>query len=170
MKIQIKATNIGSIRAAIKQVAETRKEVKRRRDRFIALYCNRVRELAWENIAKYEPEHDFILSQSIAIENKDDGRARIFVDDQNAIYFEYGTGPAGAKHPHPAGGDYKGSPWITRADGKDMEALYNWKNIAEPGEEPLYMSFGQPSHPFWYETVQTATSADFIAKCWRDSK
>lgn len=97
-------------------------------------------------------KHDMFLSNSI------DGfiqgnQGFIRVDDKNAVYFEFGTGPVGAKDPHPLADGYKNEGWWTRADGKDMEALYGWKPFGTEGDT-YYFTYGQRSNPFMYDTAQ----------------
>lgn len=69
-----------------------------------------------------------------------------------AWYVEYGTGPAGAKNPHPEGGNYKPEGWITAADGKRMDAIYGWKPKKAEDGTTVYYTAGQPAKPFMYDS------------------
>lgn len=77
----------------------------------------------------------------------------IKVDDKNAVFFEFGTGPRGAKSPHPLGGAYKTEGWFTKADGKSMDTLYGWQPFGSDGNIYFYTE-GQAAKPFMYETAQ----------------
>ncbi len=76
----------------------------------------------------------------------------IKVDDEHAVFFEFGTGPIGAANPHPKGGKYKSSGWFTKADGKAMDSLYGWTRFGDDGNTFFY-THGQKSKPFLYETA-----------------
>ena len=75
----------------------------------------------------------------------------IKVDDENAVYFEFGTGPVGASSPHPLGGSYRSTGWYTKADGKPMDSLYGWQPLGNDGDT-YYLTEGQKAKPFMYET------------------
>lgn len=76
----------------------------------------------------------------------------IKVDDEHAVFFEFGTGPVGAKKPHPKSAKYATTGWVTRADGKPMDTLYGWTPLGDDGNTFFYTE-GQPAKPFMYETV-----------------
>lgn len=74
------------------------------------------------------------------------------VDDKHAVFFEFGTGPVGAKNKHPKGKGYASKGWYTKADGKAMDALYGWTPLGKDGDTFFYTE-GQPSKPFLYQTA-----------------
>lgn len=86
------------------------------------------------------------------------------VDDENAIYFEFGTGPKGAKSPHPTGGNYKSTGWFTKADGKPMDSLYGWQPLLDD-DGTYFFTEGQAAKPFMYETaLELRNKVETIAK------
>lgn len=76
----------------------------------------------------------------------------IKVDDEHAVFFEFGTGPVGAKKPHPKSQKYAATGWVTKADGKPMDTLYGWTPLGDDGNTFFYTE-GQPAKPFMYETA-----------------
>jgi hypothetical protein len=77
----------------------------------------------------------------------------IRVDDEYAVFFEFGTGPVGAKNPHPLHPTYTTDAWYTKADGKPMDELYGWTPLTDEDGETYYLTIGQKAKPFMYETA-----------------
>lgn len=79
----------------------------------------------------------------------------IRVDDKNAVFFEFGTGPVGKLNPHPSEeAKYKDGGWHTKADGKPMNDMYGWTPYTAKDGNIIYWTMGQPSKPFMYDTAQ----------------
>ena len=78
------------------------------------------------------------------------------VNNEYAVYVEFGTGPVGKKHPHPSdiNVSYRNKPWYTKADGKPMDMIYGWTPHENEDGEVYYIAYGQPAKPFMYETAQ----------------
>ena len=108
--------------------------------------------IAKQKVVDYKIIHDNNLSNSI--KGFISGNIGfIKVDDQNAVFFEFGTGPRGASSPHPMGGSYKSEGWFTKADGKSMDTLYGWQPLGSDGDTYFYTE-GQAAKPFMYDTAQ----------------
>ncbi len=107
--------------------------------------------IARQKIVNFQIIHDNELSSSInGFITGNVGFIR--VDDKNAVFFEFGTGPRGAASPHPMGASYKGEGWYTRADGKSMDTLYGWQPLGSDGDTYFYTE-GQAAKPFMYQTA-----------------
>lgn len=104
-------------------------------------------------VKEYGIIHDTKLSSSIhgmIVDNK----GFIRVDDKYAVFFEFGTGPVGAKKPHPLQPTYTKDGWFTKADGKPMDLLYRWNYITNENGDKVYFTKGQKAKPFMYDTAQ----------------
>ena len=106
--------------------------------------------IARQKVVDYKIIYDNNLSKSInGFISGNIGFIR--VDDRNAVFFEFGTGPKGASSPHPMGGSYKTKGWFTKADGKPMNELYGWQQLGTEGDT-FFFTTGQAAKPFMYET------------------
>ena len=84
-------------------------------------------------------------------------------------FFEYGTGPEGAKDPHPEGANYKSEGWVTKADGKDMATLYGWKPLTAADGSTVYYTEGQPAKPFMYGSRQHIQNREVADRIMREA-
>jgi hypothetical protein len=84
----------------------------------------------------------------------DGDRGFIRVDDEYAVFFEFGTGPVGAEIGHPLKPKYRTKAWYTKADGKPMDDLYDWSPLTNEDGSTYYLTFGQKPKPFMYDTAQ----------------
>lgn len=159
--------------SSIKKVKEELKQEKARRkqivNKFLTIYGKRSAAIVRKCIAEQHPKYNSQLTASVSW-RVSANRVTVWMDDPygtGAIYFEYGTGPQGAAHPHPDtdGWEY-GPAWYTKAGGKDMEGMYGWKKL----KNGAYFTTGQKSHPFWYNAMQEITSDKFIDNCWMEAK
>lgn len=160
-------------RESIRKVEEDLKAKKARRkhivNKFLTIYGKRSAAVVRKCIAEQHPQYNSQLTASVSW-RVSGNRVKVWMDDPyatGAIYFEYGTGPQGAAHPHPdADGWSYGPAWYTRAGGKDMENMYDWKKYGDG----VYYTSGQPAHPFWYNAMEKITEEDFIDDCWMEAK
>lgn len=159
-----------SIKAAIRATEGYQKRLDEACDKFCEIVCKEAREIAQQILASKGLKHSFYLVESIRVEKFGLGWWCVYVDDQNAIYVEYGTGSAGAANPHPnppAGWKY-GRAWYTKADGKPMDELYGWENQGSE-EDPYYLTYGQPAKPFWHPMIEQISDEAFLDKCWKEA-
>ena len=151
-KIEINLNEDGSLKKAIKELQQYKKDLNLRVQQLLQKFVDRGVEIARAKVVSYKIIHDNNLSSSInGFVTGNVGFIR--VDDKNAVFFEFGTGPRGANSPHPLGSSYKGSGWFTKADGKPMDSLYGWKPLGADGDTYFYTE-GQAAKPFMYETAR----------------
>lgn len=142
-----------SIDNAIKEIEAYKKDLERRVRLLLKTLTDRGVEIAKAKVVEHRIIHDNELTNSI------NGFVRgnvgfIRVDDEHAVFFEFGTGPVGASDPHPLGKSYKGEGWYTQADGKPMDELYEWTPLEGENGDTYYFTLGQEAKPFMYETAQ----------------
>ena len=150
-EIKIDLNKQGSIENAIKELETYKKNLNSRVQRLLQRFIDDGISIARAKVVSLGIIHDNNLSGSIngmIVGNV----GFIKVDDKNAVYFEFGTGPRGAQSPHPNGGSYKSEGWFTKADGKPMDALYGWNPLGNNGDTYFYTE-GQAAKPFMYETA-----------------
>lgn len=141
----------GGIEKAIKELQQYKKDLNSRVHKLLQRLIDNGVSIAKVKIINLGIIHDSNLSSSInGLITGNVGFIK--VDDKNAIYFEFGTGPAGAKSPHPNGGSYKSTGWYTKADGKPMDSLYDWQPLGDDGDT-YFFTTGQAAKPFMYETA-----------------
>ena len=141
-----------SIENAINEIQEYQKDLERR----VRLLLKRLTDegvmIAKAKVVEHKIIHDNELTNSInGFVQGDVGFIR--VDDEHAVFFEFGTGPVGAKNPHPLGSNYKSEGWFTKADGKPMDQLYGWQAFGDD-DDVYFFTEGQKAKPFMYETAQ----------------
>ena len=109
-------------------------------------------EFAKERLLDYDAIDTWALFGSLDVRKGDavhfGSKWIIFTDNFYAQYVEFGTGPVGAKHPHPSGkGKYRSTPWAFQPVPK------NWKGaiIRHKGEEYAFTA-GMPARPFMWDT------------------
>ena len=150
--IEIDLNDDGSIKKAVKDLRKYKNDlVNKRVNKLLKAFIDNGVVIARQKVVDYKIIYDNNLSKSIngfIVGNV----GFIKVDDMNAVFFEFGTGPRGANSPHPNGGSYKSSGWFTKADGKPMDALYGWKPYGSDGDTYFY-TVGQPAKPFMYGTA-----------------
>jgi hypothetical protein len=154
----------GGIENAIKELQQYKRDLVNKRVKALlqALIDNGI-VIAKQKIVDYKIIHDNKLSNSInGLISGNVGFIK--VDDENAIFFEFGAGPRGSRSPHPNGGSYKSEGWFTKADGKPMDTLYGWKPLGSDGDTYFYTE-GQKAKPFMYETaVELKNKVHLIAR------
>lgn len=141
-----------SIQSAFEEIEAYKKDLERRVRLLLKRLTDEGVEIAKAKVVEHKIIHDNELTNSI------NGFVRgnvgfIRVDDEHAVFFEFGTGPVGASNPHPLGGSYKSEGWYTAADGKPMDQLYGWKPLGGDGDT-YFFTEGQEAKPFMYETAQ----------------
>lgn len=141
-----------SIAEAITELQRYKEDLERR----VRLLLKRLTDegvvIAKAKVVEHKIIHDNELTNSInGFVSGNVGFIR--VDDEHAVFFEFGTGPVGASDPHPLGGSYKSEGWFTAADGKPMDQLYGWKPYGTDGDT-YFFTEGQAAKPFMYETAQ----------------
>ena len=141
-----------SVADAITELRMYKEELERRVRLLIETLVDRGAEIARAKVIEYDAILNGDMLDSInGFMAGDIGYIR--VDSNYALFVEFGTGPAGAKRPHPLGGNYKPTGWFTAADGKPMDEIYGWTPIEADDGEIIYFTTGQPSKPFMYETA-----------------
>ena len=141
----------GGIEKAIKELQQYKTDLNLRVQQLLQQFVDRGIEIAKAKVVSYKIIHDNNLSSSInGFVTGNVGFIK--VDDKNAVFFEFGTGPRGAKSPHPKGGSYKSTGWYTKADGKPMDSLYGWQPLGDDGDT-YFFTTGQAAKPFMYETA-----------------
>lgn len=142
-----------SIEAAIEEIQAYKADLERRVRFLLETLVGRGTTIAKAKVVEHGIIHDSELTNSIG--GLVDGNIGfIRVDDKHAVFFEFGTGPVGAKNPHPWHPSYTSDAWYTKADGKPMDALYGWTPLAGKGGEAYFLTMGQPAKPFMYETAK----------------
>lgn len=140
-----------SIANAIKEIEKHKADLERRVRLLLKRLTDEGVKIAKAKVVEHGIIHDTNLTNSInGFVMGDTGFIR--VDDEYAVFFEFGTGPKGASSPHPLGGSYKTEGWYTQADGKPMDELYGWKPLGD-GENVYFFTEGQKAKPFMYETA-----------------
>lgn len=141
-----------SIADAINEIQAYKKDFERRVRLLLKRLTDEGVKIAKAKVVEHKIIHDNELTNSInGFVSGNVGFIR--VDDEHAVFFEFGTGPVGASDPHPLGGSYKEEGWYTAADGKPMDTLYGWKPLGSGGDV-YFFTEGQPAKPFMYETAQ----------------
>ncbi len=141
-----------SIENAIKEIEAYKKDLEKRVRLLLKRLTDEGVEIAKARVVEHKIIHDNELTNSInGFVSGNVGFIR--VDDEHAVFFEFGTGPVGASDPHPLGGSYKNKGWYTAADGKPMDELYGWKRLGSDGDV-YFFTEGQEAKPFMYETAQ----------------
>ena len=142
-----------SIEDAINELNRYKEDLERRVRLLLKEMTDRGAVIAKAKVVEHGIIHDTNLTNSInGFVMGNTGFIR--VDDQYAVFFEFGTGPMGASSPHPSGeGTYRSQAWYTQADGKDMETLYGWTPLGDGVGDTYYLSVGQKSKPFMYDTA-----------------
>ena len=141
-----------SIDEAINELQTYKADLERRVRMLLQHLVDRGVVIAKAKVVEHGIIHDAELTNSIG-GYIDGNRGFIRVDDEHAVFFEFGTGPVGASNPHPLGGNYRSNGWYTKADGKPMDELYNWTPLEGEGGEIYYLTLGQKSKPFMYDTA-----------------
>lgn len=138
---------------AINELEQYKKDLERRVQLLLKELTDQGVEIAKAKVVEHGIIHDNDLTNSInGFVQGNKGFIR--VDDIHAVFFEFGTGPVGAASPHPSGrGTYSSDGWYTRADGKDMETLYGWTPLGDSNGDAYYLTYGQKSKPFMYDTA-----------------
>jgi hypothetical protein len=143
-----------SIADAIREIEEYKADLEKRVRLLLKTLTDRGVEIAKAKVVEHGIIHDAELTNSIhGYLSVSLGAGFIRVDDKNAVFFEFGTGPVGASNPHPLGPTYTTDAWVTKADGKPMNELYGWTPLPYGDGETYYLTFGQKSKPFMYETA-----------------
>lgn len=143
-----------SVADAIKQIEEYKADLERRVRLLLKRLTDEGVKIAKAKVVEHGIIHDAELTNSInGYVSVALNAGFIRVDDEHAVFFEFGTGPKGASKSHPLGGvPYKSEGWATKADGKPMHTLYGWKPLGD-GENVYYFTEGQAAKPFMYETA-----------------
>lgn len=141
-----------SIENTIKEIQEYKRNLETRVRLLLKRLTDEGVEIAKAKVVEHKIIHDNELTNSInGFISENVGFIR--VDDEHAVFFEFGTGPIGASNSHPLGSSYKEDGWYTAADGKPMDQLYGWKPLGGDGDT-YFFTEGQPAKPFMYETAQ----------------
>lgn len=144
--------NPQSIADAIKELEDYKADLERRVRLLLKTLTDRGVQIAKAKVVEHGIIHDTELTNSInGFVKGNVGFIR--VDDEHAVFFEFGTGPIGASSPHPLGPTYTADAWYTKADGKPMDELYNWTPLTSENGDIYYLTMGQKSKPFMYETA-----------------
>lgn len=139
------------IERAIKEIEAHKVDLERRVLLLIRRLTDQGVNIAKAKVVEHGIIHDKKLTNSInGLIVGNVGFVR--VDDEHAVFFEFGTGPKGASDPHPLGGTYKGEGWYTAADGKPMHKLYGWEPLGVDGDV-YFFTEGQKAKPFMYDTA-----------------
>lgn len=141
-----------SIENAINEIQAYKEDLERRVRLLLKRLTDEGVKIAKAKVVEHKIIHDNELTNSInGFVSGNVGFIR--VDDEHAVFFEFGTGPVGEASPHPLGSDYKSEGWFTKADGKPMDELYGWKRYGKEGDV-YFFTEGQKAKPFMYETAQ----------------
>ena len=151
--IKVNAFDPKSIEEAINELEEYKKDVERRARLLLEKLTEAGVKIAKAKVVEYGIIHDNNLTNSI--NGFIDGNVGyVRVNDEYAMFFEFGTGPVGKENPHPMDGvTYRTTPWYTQADGKDMAYLYDWTPYIGDDGSVYYLASGQPAKPFMYDTA-----------------
>ena len=140
-----------SIENAIHELQQYKEDLERRVRLLLKRLTDEGVKIAKAKVVEHKIIHDTKLTNSInGFVSGNVGFIR--VDDEHAVFFEFGTGPVGASDPHPLGGSYKEKGWFTAADGKPMDELYGWYPLGKDGDV-YFFTEGQKAKPFMYETA-----------------
>lgn len=140
-----------SVEAAIKELNAYKKYLEARVEALLQRLTSEGVTIARAKVIQFGIKYDNQLTASI--NGLVTGNVGVIkVDDEHAVFFEFGTGPVGAKNPHPMSTGYKSSGWFTKADGKPMDSLYGWFPLGDDGDTYFYTE-GQPAKPFMYQTA-----------------
>ena len=143
-----------SIAEAIEEIEKYKADLERRVRLLLKRLTDEGVQIAKAKVVEHGIIHDAELTNSIhGYVSVALNAGFIRVDDEHAVFFEFGTGPKGAENPHPQGGKYKSEGWFTRADGKPMDELYGWKPLGT-SDDTYYFTEGQTAKPFMYETAE----------------
>ena len=143
-----------SIEDAIKEIQAYKDELENKVRLLLSKMTEQGVEIAKAKVVEYGILHDAELTSSIrAYVSPLLGSGFIIVDDENAVFFEFGTGPLGAKKPHPLLPTYSSDAWYTRANGKPMDSMYGWKPYVDSDGNVYYLTIGQRAKPFMYDTA-----------------
>ena len=141
-----------SIAEAIEEIERYKADLERRVRLLLKRLTAEGLKIAKAKVVEHGIIHDTNLTNSInGFISGNVGFIR--VDDEHAVFFEFGTGPKGAENPHPLGGTYKSEGWYTKADGKPMDKLYGWKPLGT-SDNAYFFTEGQKAKPFMYEAAQ----------------
>jgi hypothetical protein len=141
-----------SIADAINELQAYKKDLERRVRLLLKRLTDEGAEIAKAKVVEHRIIHDKELTNSInGFVMGNVGFIR--VDDEHAVFFEFGTGPRGADNPHPWHPTYTSDAWITQADGKPMDELYGWTPLTAEDGNTVFLTVGQPAKPFMYETA-----------------
>lgn len=146
--------NPQSIADAITELQMYKEELERRVNLLLRRLVDDGASIARAKLVEYEAVYSGELLNSI--NGVIDGNIGVIrVDNDYAVFIEFGTGPVGAKKPHELADEsyYRPTPWYTKADGKPMDEIYDWVPMNR-GDGVFYLAFGQKSKPFMYETAQ----------------
>lgn len=143
-----------SIEDAIRELQAYKEDLERRVRLLLKRLTDEGVRIAKAKVVEHKIIHDAELTNSInGYVSVALNAGFIRVDDEHAVFFEFGTGPVGARNAHPLGGSYKSEGWYTAADGKPMDKLYGWKPYGTDGDT-YFFTEGQAAKPFMYETAQ----------------
>lgn len=143
-----------SIAEAIEEIERYKADLERRVRLLLKRLTDEGVQIAKAKVVEHGIIHDAELTNSInGYVSVALGAGFIRVNDEHAVFFEFGTGPKGASNPHPLGGKYKSEGWFTKADGKPMDELYGWKPLGDD-KNVYFFTEGQKAKPFMYETAQ----------------
>ena len=143
-----------SIDNAIQEIQAYKMDLERRVRLLLKRLIDEGVKIAKAKVVEHKIIHDAELTNSInGYMSVALNAGFIRVDDEHAVFFEFGTGPVGASNPHPLGVSYKESGWYTKADGKPMDELYWWRPLGSDGDT-YFFTEGQEAKPFMYETAQ----------------
>lgn len=141
-----------SIESAINEIQTYKEDLERRVRMLLKTFVGKGANIAKAKVVEHGIIHDTELTNSIH-GFVQDNVGFIRVDDKNAVFFEFGTGPVGANNPHPWHPTYTSGAWYTKADGKPMDELYGWTPLTNEDGDTYYLTVGQPAKPFMYETA-----------------
>ena len=142
-----------SIENAIKEIEAYKADLEVRVKALLKNLVDQGANIARAKVVEHKIIHDTNLTNSIGgfIQGN---VGFIRVNDEHAVFFEFGTGPVGASDPHPLGkSKYKSDGWYTMADGKPMDRLYGWQPLESPEGTVYYYTQGQKAKPFMYDTA-----------------
>lgn len=140
-----------SIENAIKEIEAYKEDLEKRVRLLLKRLTDEGVRIAKAKVVEHGVIHDTQLTNSInGFVMGNTGFIR--VDDEHAVFFEFGTGPIGASDPHPLGSSYKSEGWYTKADEKPMNELYGWRPLGKDGDV-YFFTEGQKAKPFMYETA-----------------
>lgn len=162
--IKVNILDPKSIDKAIKQLKKYKQEAEQKTIELATQLAERGAEIARIKLVEYGAiQTGDLLSQIGGYFSPTLNMGVIKVSSKYAAFIEFGTGVVGQQNPHPSGkGTYKSEGWLTAADEKPMDALYDWKPIVLPNGDVIYYTEGQAAKPFMYETAKQL-ERDFIS-------